>query len=120
MRKMVSALLANSAFSQVRRWIRQPDHLQWRRRVQSAGALSGVTLLALVVSQPAANAQRLEFFYTGSLVPFTVPINGTYQIVAFGAQGGNAAKGPGGRGAEIGGDFTLVQGESLQIAVGGA
>jgi hypothetical protein len=77
-------------------------------------------LLALAVSEPAAHAQRLEFAYTGSLITFTVPINGTYQIIAFGAQGGNATGSPGGRGAEIGGDFTLTQGETLQIAVGGA
>jgi hypothetical protein len=77
-------------------------------------------LLGLTVSLPAAHAQRFEFDYTGSLVTFTVPINGTYQIIAFGSQGGNAAGGPGGRGAEIGGDFTLMQGETLQIAVGAA
>ena len=45
-----------------------------------------------------------------------MPTTGSYQILAFGAQGGNAA---GGLGAEIGGDFTLTAGESLQIAVGG-
>jgi Glycine rich protein len=78
-------------------------------------------LLALAVSVPAAHAQRFEFDYTGSLITFTVPINGTYQIIAFGAQGGgNLAGAPGGLGAEIGGDFTLMQGEMLRIAVGGA
>ena len=52
--------------------------------------------------------------------------NGTYQILAFGAQGGNGiwvptgVFGAGGRGAEIGGDFILTGGEMLQIAVGGA
>jgi hypothetical protein len=84
-------------------------------------------LLALTVSEPAAHAQRSEFAYTGSLVTFTVPKKGTYQIIAFGAQGGNgvflppgSTSGAGGRGAEIGGDFSLTAGEVLQIAVGGA
>jgi hypothetical protein len=121
---MVSSLLADTGFPQVYRWLRHPPgypgHLQSRRRVQSAGVVTGAMLLALTVSAPAAHAQRLEFAYTGSLVTFTVPINGTYQIIAFGAQGGNAAGAPGGRGAEIGGDFTLTQGETLQIAVGAA
>jgi len=50
-----------------------------------------------------------------------VPINGTYQIIAFGAQGGTEPPfGPGGLGAEIGVSFTLTQGEVLQIAVGGS
>jgi hypothetical protein len=79
--------------------------------------LAGALLLAVTT---AAHAQRFEFDYTGTLVTFTAPINGTYQIVAFGAQGGNAVGASGGRGAEIGGDFTLTQGETLQIAIGAA
>lgn len=121
---MISSSFTNSRFPSVRRWLRHPPgypgHLQSRRRVQSAVVVTGAMLLALAVSEPAAHAQRLEFAYTGSLITFTVPINGTYQIIAFGAQGGNAAGAPGGRGAEIGGDFTLTQGETLQIAVGAA
>src|SRR5215475_14328519 len=77
--------------------------------------LGGTMLLAFAASEPAAHAQRFEFDYTGSLVTFTAPINGIYQIVAFGAQGGF-----GGNGAEIGGNFSLTAGEVLQIAVGGA
>jgi hypothetical protein len=53
-----------------------------------------------------------------------VPTTDTYQILAFGAQGGNAAgeglAAAGGLGAENGGDFTLTAGETLQLAVGGA
>src|SRR5215471_7269692 len=86
--------------------------------------LAGAALLGLALSQPTAHAQRFEFDYTGSLVTFTAPIKGTYQIIAFGAQGGNISVagvvGPGGRGAEIGGNFSLTAGEALQIAVGGA
>ena len=86
--------------------------------------LAGTALLAVIVSQSAARAVPFDFTYTGSLVTFTVPTTDTYQILAFGAQGGDSAFAPvggtGGRGAEIGGDFSLTAGETLQIAVGGA
>jgi hypothetical protein len=81
-------------------------------------------LLALAGAALAAHAQRIAFAYTGSLATFTVPITGSYQILAFGAQGGDSvagqSPGPGGLGAEIGGEFSLTAGEILQIAVGGA
>jgi hypothetical protein len=90
-------------------------------------ALVATALLALAAAGSAARAQRVNFTYTGSLVTFTVPITGTYQIIAFGAQGGNGVfpfpdsfSGAGGLGAEIGGDFKLTAGEVLEIAVGGA
>ena len=85
--------------------------------------LAGTALLGLAASEPAAQAQRFEFDYTGSLVTFSMPIKGTYQITAFGAQGwrkrsyiGNPN---GSRGAEIGGNRNLTTGEVLEIAVGG-
>jgi hypothetical protein len=75
------------------RWLRQrpryPGQLQQPRWV-SAGLASGAILLALLASEPAAHAQRFEFAYTGRLVTFSVPIDGIYQIIAFGAQGGGA------------------------------
>jgi hypothetical protein len=79
--------------------------------------LAVTACLALTASGPAAHAQRFNFAYTGSLVTFTVPIPGTYQILAFGAQGGsgyNIETRPGGRGAEIGGDFSLPAGENCR------
>jgi hypothetical protein len=86
--------------------------------------LGGATLLALAASGPAARATLFDFTYSGSLVTFTVPTTDTYQILAFGAQGGSGTfaggVGAGGRGAEIGGDFNLTAGEILQIVVGGA
>src|SRR5258708_6462364 len=89
--------------------------------------LGGATLLALAASEPAARATLFDFSYSGSLVTFTVPTTDTYQVLAFGAQGGSGTFcgvtcfiGAGGRGAEIGGDFSLTAGEILQIAVGGA
>jgi hypothetical protein len=70
-----------------------------------------------------AQQQRFSIPYTGALTTFTAPLNGSYEIIAYGAEGGsskNCGLGGGGRGAEIGGTFTLAAGEVLQIAVGGA
>ncbi|MGA7262952.1 MAG: PEP-CTERM sorting domain-containing protein [Stellaceae bacterium] len=90
--------------------------------------LTGAAFLAIGAAGSAANATLFDFTYSGSLVDFTVPTTDTYQILAFGAQGGSggcsvscgpADVGAGGRGAEIGGIMTLTAGEVLQIAVGG-
>jgi hypothetical protein len=84
--------------------------------------LGGAMLMAIAASGSPARAVPFVFTYTGSLVTFVVPTTATYQILAFGAQGGSGALGlgAGGRGAEIGGDFSLTADEVLQIAVGGA
>jgi hypothetical protein len=94
--------------------------------------LAGTALLGFAASGSVATAGPIEFDSTGSLIDFTVPATGDYQILAFGAQGGSGTgglagggppalhTGPGGRGAEIGGDFILNAGENLQIAVGGS
>jgi len=84
--------------------------------------MAGTAFLGLAASGSAARAVPFDFTYTGSLVTFTVPTTDTYQILAFGAQGGNITRTGtgGGLGAEIGGDFILAAGEVLQIAVGGA
>jgi len=84
--------------------------------------LAQIAFLGLAASvSAAARATPFDFTYSGSLVDFTVPATETYQILAFGAQGGtDSSVGRGGRGAEIGGDFSLAAGEILQIAVGGA
>lgn len=85
-------------------------------------SLAGTAFLALLALEPAAHAQRVNFTYTAKLVTYTVPANGLYRITAYGAQGGNATVGNvvGGLGAEIGGDFALTAGKTLEIAVGGA
>ena len=36
-----------------------------------------------------AHATLFDFTYSGSLVDFTIPTTDTYQILAFGAQGGS-------------------------------
>jgi hypothetical protein len=96
------------------------------RRLMKNLVCAGSTALVLFASPLVADAEPIIFDYTGNLVTFTVPANGVYQILAFGAQGGITAGDLGvgiggfGRGAEIGGDFSLTAGEILQIAVGGA
>ena len=61
------------------------------------------------------------FASTGSIVTYTVPATGVYDMVAYGAQGGAGANVvAGGLGAKVGGDVMLTAGEVLQIAVGGA
>jgi hypothetical protein len=85
--------------------------------------LAGTSLLAIGAVISPAGATTVSF--TGQIVDFIVPTTGTYQILAFGAQGGSAIgisagpSTPGGEGAEIGGDFNLTKNEVLQVAVGG-
>ncbi len=83
--------------------------------------LTSASLLALLAAAPTASATT--FLFTGAIVDFPVPVAGTYQIIAFGAQGGGSGAGTGlvhgGGGAEIRGDFVLMKGEMLEIAVGG-
>ena len=68
--------------------------------------LGAAALLALVAQASIARAMPFVFTYTGSLVDFTIPTTDTYQILAFGAQGGNLTDGnifgPGGLGARRG------------------
>lgn len=61
-----------------------------------------------------------EFFNTSAgIQQWTVPVNGIYRIEALGARGGNNSSGHlGGLGARMSADFTLVEGQILQILVG--
>jgi hypothetical protein len=53
--------------------------------------LAGTSLLALAAAAPNAWADPITFPvtfpFTGAIVDFAVPVTGTYQIIAFGAQG---------------------------------
>jgi PEP-CTERM motif len=91
--------------------------------------LTSASLMALMAGSAAAGAKT--FYYTGAIVDYTIPVTGTYEIVAYGASGGNANDdnlgGPGsrgfaggGQGAEVRGNFSLAAGYKLTIAVGGA
>ncbi len=81
--------------------------------------LAATFAFAVATATPAA---AITFNYTGSIVTWTAPQDGMYEIVATGAQGGAGAfqqSFSGGLGALIGGYFTLSSGDVLQLAVGG-
>ncbi len=78
-------------------------------------------VLALNAWQPQAQAETIEFNYSGDMTTWTVPTTGTYNIVAYGAAGGSVFAGAtGGFGAQVGGSFNLMANQVLRIAVGGA
>lgn len=80
--------------------------------------LASASLLALLAGSP-AEAATVMFGYTGKVVSYVIPKTGTYQILAWGAEGGTSADSAfGGLGAEIGGDIVLQANFSLEIAVG--
>ena len=54
----------------------------------------------------------------GGIQEWTVPLTGSYRIEAYGAKGGSTSSYRGGYGARMRGDFTLTQGEIIQILVG--
>ena len=60
------------------------------------------------------------YSYSGGAQFLTVNAAGTYDITAYGAQGGSANGLAGGVGAEIGGNFNLQSGERLELFVGQA
>jgi hypothetical protein len=60
--------------------------------------------------------------YTGAIQTYTAPLTGLYEIIAAGAEGGQAASrgfGPGGSGAVLSGDVMLTAGTTLDVVVGG-
>jgi hypothetical protein len=61
------------------------------------------------------------FAFAGNVFQtFTAPATGYYRITAKGGQGGAVASAEGGKGALLSGYFLLREGETLQIAAGGA
>jgi hypothetical protein len=94
-------------------------------RIRFMPAASGLAL-ALGLALGGA-AQSKVFSYSGGEDSFTAPAQGLYEIVAFGAAGGDASdfslgggdRDVGGLGAEIGGDLILSKGEVLTVLVGG-
>jgi hypothetical protein len=86
-------------------------------------SLKMVSAFALVLQLGllAGSAQTNIYFYTGSETNISLP-RGTYDITAYGAQGGNAyhGNGGGGLGAEMEGQFYFTERKTLTILVGGA
>lgn len=77
-----------------------------------------VPTVMILASGEEVRANVIDFTYSGVITTYDVATSGIYDITAFGAQGGNGY-GPGGNGAEIGGNLSLTSGETLQILVGG-
>jgi T5SS/PEP-CTERM-associated repeat protein len=74
---------------------------------------------------PSLSAQSINFSYSGSVVTYTIPVNGVYEFSMAGASGGSGGSlgggsGLGGLGAALNGDITLSAGTILNIAVGQA
>lgn len=88
---------------------------------KSLGLAATITAAAgLFVAAGQASASIIEYNFTGSLQSYIVPVTGQYDLMAYGAGGGNGNFGAnrGGRGAEIGGRFTLTAGTVLTVLVG--
>jgi hypothetical protein len=51
--------------------------------------LAGISSAALLACGPSASAATTTFLFTGAVQTFTAPTTGTYQFLAFGAQGGS-------------------------------
>jgi len=89
----------------------------------TAKKLFGAVLSVLFSVLNVTEAMAHTYTYTGRETNITVS-PGTYEITAFGAQGGNLVVGngagdvAGGLGAEIGGQFTFTNPTSLTILVG--
>jgi hypothetical protein len=90
-----------------------------------------LALWAILLLPTMAQAATVTFDYTGGVQSFTAQSAGNYQILAYGAQGGNALyccndylaniiNRYGGNGAEMGGNVFLSAGTTLDIYVGGA
>lgn len=77
-----------------------------------------VPTVMILASGEEVRANVIDFNFSGAIATYDVTTSGIYDITAFGAQGGNGY-GPGGNGAEIGGNLSLTSGETLQILVGG-
>src|SRR5207249_3504330 len=86
-----------------------------RKPIKRLRYLAGVALLSVIVSAAGAKATTIDFNNTGSIVSYTVPATGVYEIDAYGAQGGvNSGIGgarSAGLGAEASGEFNLTAGE---------
>src|SRR5215471_17862852 len=93
-----------------------------RKLIRRLPYVAGVALLSAIGSAGGAKADTINFNFTGSIVSFTAPVTGVYDIDAFGAQGGvntGVVVNSAGLGAEAGGQFSLTAGQMLSILVGG-
>jgi hypothetical protein len=97
----------------------QMSHL--RNPIRSA-AFHVAALFVLAVPMAGTSIAATQVFsYTGAAQTFTVPAGVTsINIIARGAQGGlSQGQFPGGKGAEMAGDFVVTPGANLGVIVGG-
>ena len=69
----------------------------------------------LIGELAALNVSKYDFAYNGTYQTFRAPVNGTYTIQLWGAEGGGNA---GGKGGYVRGDITLEKDDILYIYVG--
>jgi hypothetical protein len=79
--------------------------------------VAGVTSFA---GKARAQFTPYQFTYSGSIVSFTIPQDGIYQLTTAGASGANGLSANGGAGAVLSGKISLYSGVVLNIAVGGS
>jgi hypothetical protein len=82
--------------------------------------LNATTTYYVQSTTPQGGSQT--FNYTGGIQTFTAPVNGTYTLEVWGAQGGGGANcfGTGGAGGYSKGNVTLTAGQVIHIGVGQA
>jgi hypothetical protein len=81
--------------------------------------LSAVVVGAIVLAAP-KSAVAATFAYSGIIESYTITQNGIYNMLAYGAQGGNESSSSlGGFGAGVEARFSLQQNDVLSILVGG-
>jgi hypothetical protein len=79
-----------------------------------------ISLLAIGATSVFAGASRADVFsFSASIVTYTAPVTGTYDIIAVGAGGAGGPEDNGGVGASVEDTFSLTAGEQLSILVGG-
>lgn len=81
---------------------------------------TALTLALSLAAFAGSNARADTIFnFSGTIVTYTIPMTGVYNIVAAGAQGGTSNDGiAGSLGAVISGDVFLTAGMVLDIVVG--
>jgi hypothetical protein len=102
--------------------LRVPDSFQSAHEGAYMRNLGSALILVLSLAAVTGFGARAETFdFSGTVITYTIPATGVYEIVAAGAQGGASNSGtPGGLGAVMSGDVFLTAGTVLNIVVGGS
>lgn len=103
-------------------------HHRPRKHLITTTALATLLTAATLAYTPQAQATPIDTIgagtttitYSGAIIDYTVQTSGIYDIIAYGANGGNGYESLGGQGAVVGGVFDLNVGTALNILVGQA